>query len=82
MMDRDDLRWQAIVNCDVRAAGTFVYGRSAGGLYPPLCRSRSAGQAGIVSFDTPTAAQAQSYRACGECHPDQVGWLVEASCWM
>lgn len=72
---KDGLRWQAIESCDVRAAGRFVYGREADGLYhSPICSLRPAQRTGILFFDTPKAAQAQGFEACSECYPDQAGW--------
>jgi methylphosphotriester-DNA--protein-cysteine methyltransferase len=82
-LSNDELRWHAIEVCDVKAAGTFVYGRDCDGIYhSPVCRHRPAIRDGIRFFDTPQAAQRQGFKACNDCYPDQAGWLVGASRWM
>lgn len=81
--DKNDLRWQAVESCDVRAAGRFVYGRKADGLYhSPICRQRPVQREGIAFFDTSDAAREQGFKPCGECYPDQAEWLVGACRWM
>lgn len=81
-MSIDDLRWRAIEVCDVKAAGTFVYGQDSNGTYhSPICRIRPH-RDGIRFFDTPEAAREQGFSACNGCYPDQAGWLAGASRWM
>ncbi|MFA5539594.1 MAG: Ada metal-binding domain-containing protein [Gemmobacter sp.] len=83
MTDTEDLRWQAVENCDVRAAGCFVFGRHATGVYcSPLCRIRPVRRGDVTFFDTPEAAREAGFQSCGECYPDQAGWLAGASRWM
>jgi len=82
-MSADEMRWNAIQRCDVRAAGTFVYGRVAEGTYhSPICRRRPRYRAEIMFFDTAEIAREAGWTPCSECHPDQAGWLVAASRWM
>lgn len=77
-----DERWQAIEAGDVKAAGTFVYGRECDQIYhSPICRHRPQ-RDGVRYFDTPEAAQQQGFKACGDCYPDQATWLVAAGRWM
>jgi len=79
----DECRWNAIQRCDVRAAGTFVYGRvSEGSYHSPICRQRPGDREEVVFFDTAEAASEAGLTPCSQCYPDQAGWLVAASGWM
>lgn len=81
-MSLDDQRWRAIEFWDVKAVGTFVYGRDSDRIYHSLlCRSRPH-RDGLRFFDTPDAARQDGYKACEACYPDQAEWLVGASRWM
>ncbi|WP_111429860.1 Ada metal-binding domain-containing protein [Rhodobacteraceae bacterium DSL-40] len=78
----DESRWRAIETCDVKAAGTFVYGRDADRIYhSPICRTRPE-RDGVRFFDTPEAARQQGFTPCKDCYPDQAAWLAGASRWM
>lgn len=82
-MSENELRWEAIKGCDVRAAGTFVYGRMEEGTYhSPICRRRPDERAEVLFFDSAEAAREAGFKPCGECYPDQAGWLVGACRWM
>ena len=72
----DECRWNAIQRCDVRAAGTFVYGRvSEGSYHSPICRQRPGDREEVVFFDTAEAASEAGLTPCSQCYPDQAGWL-------
>ncbi len=82
-MTKNDLRWQSIQTCDTQAAGTFVYGNKADGLYhSPLCRRRPTDRDDVQFFDTPDEARKHGFKACHACSPDRADWLVGASRWM
>ena len=82
-MNNEAARWHAIKTCDVKAAGTFIYGRDSDRIYhSPICRNRPANRDDLKFFDTPGAARKQGFRACDDCYPDQTGWLIGASRWM
>lgn len=81
-MSIDDERWHAIEACDVKAAGTFVYGSENDGNYhSPICRNRPHRNE-VRFFDTPEKARHEGFRACNDCYPDQAAWLAGASRWM
>lgn len=74
-MSINDERWRAIEACDVKAAGTFLYGRDSDQIYrSPICRNQSQ-RDDVRFFDTPEAAWEQGFRTCCDCYPDQVAWL-------
>lgn len=81
-MSDNDLRWHAIESCDVKSAGTFVYGwKSDGRYHSPICRNRPH-RDDVEFFETLDEARQQGFTACDDCYPDQAGWLVGASRWM
>jgi len=64
-------RWQAVVNRDASADGTFVYAVKTTGIYcRPSCPSRTAKPANVSFFPTCGAAEAAGYRACRRCAPN------------
>jgi AraC family transcriptional regulator of adaptative response/methylated-DNA-[protein]-cysteine methyltransferase len=66
-----DARWQAIVNRDASAQGTFVYAVRTTGVYcRPGCPSRIARRQNVSFFATCEQAEAAGYRPCRRCHPD------------
>ncbi|MFO6299572.1 bifunctional DNA-binding transcriptional regulator/O6-methylguanine-DNA methyltransferase Ada [Rahnella selenatireducens] len=63
-----DPRWQAVVSCDVKADGQFVYAVKTTGIYcAPSCRSRQPNPGNIVYYDTAEDAEQAGFRACKRC---------------
>lgn len=68
---RDEARWQACVNRDRRADGSFVLAVRTTGIYcRPSCPARQAKRENCRFFASPDAARAAGYRACRRCRPD------------
>jgi AraC family transcriptional regulator, regulatory protein of adaptative response / methylated-DNA-[protein]-cysteine methyltransferase len=66
-----DPRWQAVVNRDASADGTFLYAVRTTGIYcRPSCPSRTARPKNVSFFASCEDAEAAGYRACRRCHPD------------
>jgi AraC family transcriptional regulator, regulatory protein of adaptative response / methylated-DNA-[protein]-cysteine methyltransferase len=71
METEQDPRWQAIVNRDASADGTFLYAVRTTGIYcRPSCPSRTAKPKNVSFFVSCEDAEAAGYRACRRCHPD------------
>lgn len=63
-----DPRWQAVVACDARADGTFVYAVKTTGIYcAPSCSSRQPRPENILYFDDAQAAERAGFRPCKRC---------------
>jgi len=72
-----DARWQAVVERDASADGTFVYSVRSTGVYcRPSCPSRLAKRVNVQFHATAKAAERAGFRPCKRCKPDQPG-LVE-----
>jgi AraC family transcriptional regulator of adaptative response/methylated-DNA-[protein]-cysteine methyltransferase len=74
-MTRDDeQRWQAVVERDVTADGTFVYGVTTTRVFcRPSCPSRRARRDHVVFHETAADALAAGLRPCRRCEPMGVG---------
>src|SRR5262245_21529041 len=71
-MADNETRWQAVLNRDAAADGTFVYGVQSTGVYcRPSCPSRRPRRDRVALFTLPEAAEHAGYRACKRCHPEQ-----------
>lgn len=68
----DEMRWQAVLNRDTAADGTFVYAVRSTGIYcRPSCPSRRPRRDRVAFFALPEAAEHAGFRACKRCHPEQ-----------
>jgi AraC family transcriptional regulator of adaptative response/methylated-DNA-[protein]-cysteine methyltransferase len=68
----DDARWEAVLNRDATADGTFVYGVLSTGIYcRPSCPSRRPRRDRVAFFALPAAAEHAGFRACKRCHPER-----------
>ncbi|MFD2249569.1 AraC family transcriptional regulator of adaptative response/methylated-DNA-[protein]-cysteine methyltransferase [Pseudochelatococcus lubricantis] len=66
-----DPRWQAVVNRDASADGTFVYAVKTTGIYcRPSCPSRTAKPKNVSFYATSADAEAAGYRPCQRCNPN------------
>ncbi len=62
--------WQAVLNRDVRADGTFVYAVRSTKIYcRPTCPSRRPKREQVEFFTQPDDAERAGYRACRRCSP-------------
>ncbi|OBX34665.1 bifunctional transcriptional activator/DNA repair enzyme Ada [Halomonas elongata] len=80
-----DRRWQAVVQRDASADGSFVYAVLTTGVYcRPSCPSRRAKPENVSFHDSPQDAEAAGYRPCKRCAPDAlsspIAVLVERAC--
>jgi AraC family transcriptional regulator of adaptative response/methylated-DNA-[protein]-cysteine methyltransferase len=65
-----DRRWEALVQRDPRADGTFYYGVKTTGVYcRPTCPSRRPLRANVDFFATADAAEQAGFRPCLRCNP-------------
>ncbi len=68
----DSARWQAVLNRDAAADGTFVYAVQSTRIYcRPSCPSRRPRRDRVAFFALPEAAEHAGFRACKRCHPEQ-----------
>ncbi|HEX7733570.1 MAG TPA: bifunctional DNA-binding transcriptional regulator/O6-methylguanine-DNA methyltransferase Ada [Ktedonobacteraceae bacterium] len=78
--------WQAVMERDNQANGTFVYGVRSTGIYcKPSCPSRRPRREQVVFFPQPTLAEEAGFRACQRCQPqtgapDAQVELVQRAC--
>ncbi len=69
---QDELCWQAVVNRDSGADGTFVFAVRSTGIYcRPSCPARRPGREQVSFYARPVAAEEAGYRPCRRCHPEQ-----------
>ncbi len=62
--------WQAVIERDSQANGSFVYGVRSTGIYcKPSCPSRKPRPEQVVFFSQPETAEAAGFRACRRCQP-------------
>lgn len=67
-----DSRWQAVVNRDATADGSFVYCVRTTGVYcRPSCAARLARRENVEFFATCAEAEAAGFRACKRCKPNR-----------
>lgn len=72
MQKVDSQRWNAVLNRDGAADGTFFYGvRSTGIFCRPTCPSKRPNQDNVQFFGTVDAAETAGYRACKRCVPTE-----------
>lgn len=72
--DTNNLKWKALVNCDNTFDGDFFYGVLTTGVYcRPSCSSRKPNRVNVEFFATREQAEAQGYRPCKKCRPDENG---------
>ena len=70
--------WQAVVEKDSSANGTFyVAVRSTGVYCKPSCPSRQPKRENVSFYVSPEAAEQAGYRACKRCRPRET---AQASC--
>ena len=68
----DDPRWQAVLERDTDADGTFVYAISTTGIYcRPTCPSRRPKPEHTRIFNHPHQAEAAGFRPCLRCLPQR-----------
>ncbi len=66
----EETYWQAVMERDSQANGTFVYGVHSTGIYcKPSCPSRRPRREQVVFFARPEAAEQAGFRACRRCQP-------------
>jgi AraC family transcriptional regulator of adaptative response/methylated-DNA-[protein]-cysteine methyltransferase len=69
----DDLRWAAVVARDKAQDGQFFYSVATTGVYcRPSCPSRQARRDNVVFHETQAEAEAQGFRPCKRCRPNEV----------
>lgn len=62
--------WQAVLDRDSHANGSFVYGVRSTGIYcNPSCPSRKPHREQVVFFPLPEAAEQAGFRPCRRCQP-------------
>lgn len=82
----EDTYWQAVIERDGRANGTFVYAVYSTGVYcKPSCPSRRPQREQVVFFAQPAEAEQAGFRACRRCQPgesasDAQVELIERAC--
>jgi methylphosphotriester-DNA--protein-cysteine methyltransferase len=70
--DPDDFeRWNAVVKCDMRYDGVFLYGvRTTGIFCRPSCKSKTPLRKHVEFFTGINEAKQAGFRACRRCRPD------------
>jgi AraC family transcriptional regulator of adaptative response / methylphosphotriester-DNA alkyltransferase methyltransferase len=64
-------QWQAIVACDERYDGRFVYGVATTGVFcQPSCRSKTPTRKNVRLFADAGEARAAGFRPCKRCRPE------------
>ncbi len=72
--ENEKIRWQAIIDRDPTADGTFLYGVRTTGIYcRPTCPSRRPLRKNILFFATAADAEHGGYRPCKKCAPSKSG---------
>lgn len=70
----EDERWQAVVERDPHADGSFFMGVTSTGVYcRPGCKSRLPRREHVRFFDSQDAAEQAGFRACKRCNPRREG---------
>ena len=66
----EDTLWQAILNRDSNFDGKVFYGVHSTNIYcRPTCPSRKPNRRQVAFFSSPQIAEAQGFRPCKRCHP-------------
>lgn len=69
----DEARWEALVQRDQDADGTFVYAVITTDIYcRPVCASKRPKRENVRFFDTHKLAETAGFRPCKRCHPQVV----------
>jgi len=69
----DDSRWQAVLQRDPLADGTFYYGVRSTGVYcRPTCPSRRPKRENVAFFAAIDPAEQAGFRPCLRCRPNEV----------
>ncbi len=76
-MDIEDY-YQALVSRDARFDGRFFVGVTSTGIYcRPICRVKTPRQAHCLFFNSAALAEAQGFRPCLRCRPEQAPGLSQ-----
>lgn len=68
-----DPRWEAIVNRDRNANGSFIYAVTTTGVYClPGCGARRPKRGNVAFYRTSEEAKQAGFRACKRCRPDDL----------
>jgi AraC family transcriptional regulator of adaptative response/methylated-DNA-[protein]-cysteine methyltransferase len=68
----DEARWNAVLARDSAFDGAFYYSVASTGVYcRPSCPARRPSRAKVRFHETTEAAEAEGFRACKRCKPDQ-----------
>ncbi|MBV9690018.1 MAG: bifunctional DNA-binding transcriptional regulator/O6-methylguanine-DNA methyltransferase Ada [Ktedonobacteraceae bacterium] len=69
---QEDMYWQAVLNRDATADGTFVFAVRSTGIYcRPSCPARRPRREHVVFFALPTVAEQAGFRPCLRCKPHE-----------
>ncbi len=69
-VQKNDRRWQAVVDRDGSLDGTFVFGVSSTGIFcRPSCPAKRPRRENVSFFDHALQAEQAGYRACLRCRP-------------
>ena len=72
MLNTASTYWQAVLNRDVQADGTFYYAVHSTKIYcKPSCPSRRPQQQNVSYFETPVLAEQAGFRPCKRCRPNE-----------
>src|SRR5947199_6759280 len=67
----DEARWQAVVDRNAKAEGTFVTAVRTTGIYcRPGCAARLPRRENVTFYANPVEAEAAGFRACLRCKPN------------
>ena len=70
--------YQALLSHDARFDGRFFVGVTSTGIYcRPICRVKTPSQANCVFFNSAALAEAQGFRPCLRCRPEQAPGLSQ-----
>ena len=68
-------QWEAILNRDARADGSFIYAVRTTGIYcRPSCASRKPRKNNVLIFEFPEMAEGRGFRPCLRCAPQDAGY--------
>jgi len=88
--ERDDSRWQAVMERDPRADGAFFYAVSTTGVFcRPSCGARTPLRTNVSFYREASEARRAGFRACKRCKPEtaapqqrQMELVVDACRWI
>src|SRR5436309_260976 len=73
---QEERYWQAVLDRDSQANGSFVYAVRSTGIYcNPSCPSRRPQRQHVLFFKRPEAAEKAGFRPCRRCHPGEQSLL-------